>query len=110
MTDTFSFIPQIDPVATTTLRIRKAQFGDGYAQTVADGINAKVQSWPLSFQGNAATVQPIVDFFDAHIGVSFYWTPPLGVQGYYQCEAYSPAPHGGDNYSLTATLQQRFKP
>jgi phage-related protein len=42
MTDTFTYTPQIDPTGTTTLRVRKAQFGDGYMQTVADGINAKV--------------------------------------------------------------------
>lgn len=77
---------------------------------MADGINAKTQSWPLSFQGGAADIQPIVDFLDAHIGISFYWTPPLGVQGYYQCATYSPIPHGGDNYSLTLTLMQVFHP
>jgi phage-related protein len=110
MTDTFTWLPQIDPSSTATLRTRKAQFGDGYMQTVADGINAKVQSWPLTFQGGTATITPLMAFLDSHIGVSFYWTPALDVQGYYQCMAYSLIPHGGDNYTVTATFQQVFKP
>lgn len=110
MTDTFTWTPLTEPQGQTTLRERKAQFGDAYKQRVADGINAVVDAWPLSFIGKGSSVVPIRDFLRMHVGVSFYWTPPLGVQGYYSCVGYQLVPHGADVYTLTATLQQEFKP
>lgn len=110
MTDTFNWVPLIEPQGKTTLRVRKAQFGDGYMQQVGDGINNIVKSWPLTFRGRSATINPIAAFVEAHIGVSFFWTPPLGVQGYYSCEGHTLTPHGGDVYTLALTLDQVFKP
>lgn len=110
MTDTFTWQYDTEPTGTTTLRMRKAQFGDGYAQTVADGLNANVKSWPIPITGDSSVTGPIQSFLDAHVGVSFYWTPPLGVQGYYQCASYTLVPHGSDIYTITPTLQQVFHP
>lgn len=110
MTDTFNWPYTTEPTGTITLRERKAQFGDGYSQAVEDGLNAKVQAWPLVFDGDSADVAPVNAFLDAHVGVSFYWTPPLGTQGYYQCASYTLVPHGSDLYTLTAQFQQVFHP
>lgn len=110
MTDTFDYPYVIEPTGTTTLRVRMAQFGDGYSQVVADGLNTKVQNWPISLSGDSTFIDPIVAFLDAHVGVSFYWTPPLGVQGYYRCVTYTLVPHGSDLYTLTPTFQQVFLP
>lgn len=110
MTDTFTAVPLVEPKGTVTLRQRKAQFGDGYQQRVQDGINAVVKTWPLTFIGSAAVITPLCTFFETHVGVSFYWTPPLGVQGYYQVAAYDLVPHGNDVYTLSATFEQVFKP
>lgn len=111
MTDTFTWVPLVGTQGTTALRTRKAQFGDGYSQAVPDGINNASDSWPLSFIGDAATVQPIRDFLAAHKGASsFYWTPPLGAQGLYRCEGYQVQALGGGVYTLTATFQQVFAP
>lgn len=93
------------------LRVRKAQFGDGYAQRAADGINNKAQSWPLSFVGSANYITPIANFLDTQAGYqSFYWTPPLGAQGFYRCDTYSTRRLEGDNYELTCTFEQSFAP
>jgi phage-related protein len=110
MTDTFNWVPLVDPQGKTLLRVRKAQFGDGYAQTAADGLNNVVKTWPLTFRGHSAAINPITAFVESHVGVSFFWTPPLGVQGYYQCIEHNLVPHGGDVYTLTLTLNQVFKP
>ena len=110
MTDTFNWVPLIEPQGKTSLRTRRAQFGDGYAQKTQDGLNPAVQTWPLSFIGHGSAITPIRDFLKAHVGVSFFWTPPLDVQGYYSCSEFSMIPHGGDVYTLTATLVQEFKP
>jgi phage-related protein len=109
--ETFIWQPLLNPVGQTTYRVRKAQFGDGYSQTVGDGINNAVSSWPLSFRGRSAQITPVKAFLDAHAGfVSFYWTPPLGVQGLYRCESSTLQFMGVDMYTLTATFEQVFAP
>lgn len=111
MTTTFSWAADGKLSGTTTFAVLTAQFGDGYKQTAANGINNKSQSWPVKFTGNSAKIIPIRDFLDARAGFeSFFWTPPLGVQGYYKCASYVPRHLGGDAYELTATFEQSFQP
>jgi len=94
-----------------TLRIRSARFGDGYSQEVADGIHNKIQNWPMKFSGTKARVLQIQDFLDRHGGyISFYWTPPLGVQGLYKAKKYTPAVEAAGVYSISATFEQAFAP
>ena len=90
--------------------VRTAQFGDGYSQAVADGINSTADTWPLTFSGTGAYVGAIKSFLDSLQGYrSFYWTPPLRAQGLFRCVKRStPQPHGGDAYTLTATFQEVF--
>lgn len=110
-TPTFTWAPLVQPTGTATYRVLTAQFGDGYKQTAADGINNKVQSWPLTFSGTADEIAPIRNFLDAQQGYqAFLWTPPLGVQGYYKCAAHTLQPVEGDVYTLTATFEQSFQP
>jgi phage-related protein len=109
MADLFDYCPVPDPTGTVTLRVRKAQFGDGYVQSVADGIHNKVRQWPLTFRGTAAKMQAIASFIDAHAGAtSFLWTPPNDTQGYFTCESYTVQAQGADVYTLTATFQEVF--
>ncbi len=109
--ETFNWSPKIGPKSSTTFRRLTAQFGDGYRQAAADGINNKVESWPLQFVGAAAYVTPIRAFLDRHAGVrSFRWTPPMGIEGWYEASAYGVTAIGGGAYSLDATFQQVFRP
>jgi len=39
MTETFTWSPRVDPEGTSTFRVLRAQFGDGYAQEAGDGIH-----------------------------------------------------------------------
>jgi phage-related protein len=118
MTDTFNVQqPLVGPTGTGTFRLRTAQFGDGYMQVTPDGPNADVQSWPLTWLCTGSEGATLMAFFRAHIGVSFFWTPPLGVQGYYQVmPGYTIVPNGGDKttnedtYTVGATFQEMFKP
>lgn len=110
MTDTFTWTPALDPTGDVKLRVRTAQYGDGYSQSVVDGINAKVQTWSLTFNSLDARIALIAAFLDAHIGISFYWTPPAGVQGYYQCNGYQKTPHGSGTSSLMGQFIQVFRP
>jgi len=110
-TETFNWRAVGTPQGTVTLRRLVAQFGDGYRQAAADGINNKVQSWPLQFVGSRAEMAALIAFLDQHAGFrSFLWTPPLGEEGYYEVVQYSATPIGGPVYTVNATFQQVFKP
>ena len=109
--ETFSWKPDKSPAGTYSYRTRKAQFGDGYAQVVGDGINAEAQSWPLTFIGFKADMQAIRDFLRQHGGAkAFLWTPPAGALGLYRCASFGITPVGANLYSLSATFEQAFQP
>lgn len=110
MTDTFTFRAATAPVGTKKFRVRRAQFGDGYDQVIADGINNVTQEWPLTFAGLTKTeAQAIASFLDSHAGAtSFYWTPPLGSQGLYRASEYTVTPVSGDIYTIAVTFTQAF--
>lgn len=83
----FTWSPRVNPQQTVNFRVRKAQFGDGYAQVSGDGINTRSQDWELSFVGTEDYIRPIKQFFDRHAGTrAFQWTPPLEEVGLYRCE------------------------
>ncbi|MGY4892385.1 UNVERIFIED_CONTAM: phage tail protein [Xanthomonas axonopodis] len=110
MAEVFAWPVRTEASGNVTLAVRAAKFGDGYQQTSADGINPKTQIWNVSRVGKEELIAKIIAFLDAHAGRSFLWTPPLSVQGYYQCKSYNPVAHGAGNYTLTATFEQHFQP
>lgn len=83
-----------------------AQFGDGYAQRAADGINTKQEKWPLSFVGTLPKIEAIKAFLNEHAGYkTFLWTPPLGSEGAYVApQGYQQNRVGGGVYSITVTF------
>jgi phage-related protein len=108
-TQTFTWSPLVEPTGTTKFSTRVAQYGDGYSQAVADGINNRYDSWPLTFTGRSADIAPIKAFLDSLQGYqSLLWTPPLRSQGLFRCSEYALVPHGGDLYTLTATFSEVF--
>lgn len=112
MVDTFTpAVPvQEGPTGDTILRVKQTQFGDGYRQIIGDGMNTKIQRWPISFKGTVSELASIKIFFNSHIGISFYWTPPNGVQGRYVCLGYQEVPEAASNLTLSAVLEQVFFP
>lgn len=109
--ESFGWSPRVNPQGEIKFRVLAAQFGDGYVQTAADGINNRSESWPLEFVGASAQVSPIKAFLDRHAGhKAFLWTPPLGDPGYYRAAKYGLVAMGGDMYSLSVTFDQVFKP
>ncbi|WP_241001703.1 phage tail protein, partial [Pseudomonas viridiflava] len=49
-------------------RVRASQFGDGYKQQVGDGLNNKLDSYPVTFSGTQERVLSIMTFLDRHAG------------------------------------------
>lgn len=109
-TQTFTWVPAVSGLSgTATLKVRKAQFGDGYAQRAADGLNSRSSSFNLTFIGDAAKISAIRDFLDARAGAeAFYWTPLLRPRSLFTCETYSEPTKDGDLYTMTATFNQTF--
>lgn len=109
--EVFSWKPLAPAEADVKLRNRKAQFGDGYKQVSGDGLNAREQSWNLSFGGSESEIAEIVAFLDRMAGrKAFQWKPPLYPVGLWLCEEYTPKENPGLYFTLTATFVQAFKP
>lgn len=93
--------------ARVNFRVRKVQYGDGYSQRTPDGLNHRLETWPLTFEGGLSLIGPIKDFIDRHEGArSFNWTPPAGKPGVYVVENYSFVSIGSGLYSVSADFVQ----
>ena len=80
MADTFNPVPKPSPGSTfeREYRAQVAQYGDGYEQRVADGIQTRrlkgTLEWPVLGETERDT---LVAWFDAHPSwVSWLWTIP----------------------------------
>lgn len=91
-------------------KIREAEFGDGYSQRAADGINNKRVTFQLQWKAlNKTHADAIEAFLDARRGVqAFYYTVPDDVQRKYICKNFNrPQAHGKAD-SISATFVQVF--
>jgi phage-related protein len=107
---TFTFIPDQGVSPEYKARVNKAQFGDGYAQSVGEGINTVLQTWKLSFTLRRKTeVQAIIQFLADHYGaVKFTWTTPLGETLSFVCDQWSASGNHDLDWSVSATFEQRY--
>lgn len=106
---TFTYTPSYSVNLSTRPRVRSAQFGDGYTQRVADGINASPRIWSVTFNGDAARLDPIDTFLANEGGVtSFVWVPPTGVTGKWLCSEWSRNIAGYNDETLSATFTEVF--
>lgn len=109
--ETFTWPTQNGDAPEITYRVRTSQFGDGYKQEVGDGINNKVDSYPITHTSNKIQALEIMAFFDRHAGSkAFLWTTPLGQLGLFTCKNPVPTPVGGGVFKLTATFERAFHP
>ncbi|MCZ2897297.1 phage tail protein [Burkholderia thailandensis] len=110
MTDTFQWDATVEGFGgDTALRVRKAQFGDGYTQRAADGLNNRTSKYSLRFSDDAVTIAAIMAFLDACGGATaFYWTPPLRSRGRFVCETYTEPTKDGDVHTITAQFEETF--
>ncbi|KAF1016174.1 MAG: hypothetical protein GAK31_01663 [Stenotrophomonas maltophilia] len=109
MADTFTWVPTSTGGSTIKDSVKRAQFGDGYRQTAADGINPRARSYSLTFTGPKAQIDQIIAFLDAHVGRSFLWQSPRGLL-MFECTAQGEPFPTGLTHSLTATFEQAFQP
>jgi len=109
------FTPPVPPTVGTTLtmrpRVRVAQFGDGYSQRMADGLNAQPQIWTVSWSPvTQANADAIINFLAARGGVqAFRWTPPgQATQRAFVCHEWTVTPRGGLLVDISASFVEVF--
>lgn len=109
MVPVFKWNIERNVTADINYRVIETQFGDGYKQTMGDGINAKDEKYSIRVNARESVAKEIMEFFDERGGhKSFFWTPPLGKMGLYQCRDPKPAPQGGGLYTITGTFVRSY--
>lgn len=109
---TFTYTADNSAQVAVKPRVLMAQFGDGYKQRTADGINVRPREWRLTFNSRTdAEMSPILAFLEARNGVeSFDWTPPLGAAGKFICEEWNQTVVRYGINDLSATFREVFEP
>ncbi|NYA15764.1 phage tail protein [Serratia fonticola] len=107
---TFTWSPLVGATGDFTRRTRVAQFGDGYEQVTADGMNSEAQSWPLSFTDKWSDIKPIIDFLREHGEArAFQWRNPLGEIGLYRATKLKPTALGFGNWTVAVTFVTAYR-
>lgn len=107
-------LPNIQPTyssnKTTTPRFLRADFGDGYVQRAADGINTIIDQWNVMWTVDSTTGTTLTTFFEAREGYDdFTWTPPGETESKkFICTQWSKSFLGPDTVQISATFEQVF--
>lgn len=106
----FNFSPLAALNVNKAPRIKTAQFGDGYEQRIADGINTTPQKWDLTFRNTQAIINSIDAFFMSKNGITaFTWTPPEGAEIKVVCQSWSKNLIIKGVYEISTTFRQVFE-
>lgn len=110
--ETFQWCGALNNPGQIRFNTRTTQMGNGYVVAAPEGLNGKSQVWPVNVTGSYDKCKAVADFLDRHGGwKSFLFTPPKLEQGYYFAPGgYDWTPLGGDNWRITVTLVQTFRP
>ena len=93
-------------------RVLRNQFGDGYSQRIADGINTDAKTWDVAIQYRTTTEADAIEaFLDARGGVdSFDWTPPLSATAIKViCQTWDRDIAHGAAQAISAVFEQVFE-
>lgn len=110
---TFTPVPAPSPGTSiaTQARVKKAEFGDGYTQRTADGINNLNKTLELTWEFlTHPQADAIVAFFEAHGGYkSFYYKPHHAKSVMkWTCETWTDKIREDGFREITATLELSF--
>lgn len=105
----FTYQPLFGANKAIKPRVLSAQFGDGYEQRVADGINTQKQVWSLTFRDSNTVIDAIETFLIGKAGVtSFTWTPQGESEVRVLCREWSKSRDDADTYSLQCSFEQVY--
>ena len=108
-------LPDINPSLTSSKRVKARvlmnNFGDGYSQRSADGLNNTPAEWTLVWAGQVKSdIDTLEAFFEARGGwEEFDWTPEReSTSKKFICKEWSRSFQGSDNDTITAKLTQVY--
>ncbi len=105
----FTWPPAWNASLNVRPRVLSAQFGDGYEQRIADGINNMPRSWSLTFTNPLPISIEIDNFLNARKGYeAFDWTPPDGAAGRFVCKEWSYSHLAPNARTISATFIEVF--
>lgn len=107
----FTWTPSYEPKASYKPKLLGASFGDGYAQTIPDGINFKPVTYTLTWSNEYQDVaDAILAFLDERGGWQpFFWIEPTGrYLRLFKCTEYDQSQTGPGLFTVTATFVQAF--
>jgi phage-related protein len=109
---TFTYTPSFSADLEERPIVQRIQFGDGYEQRVAFGINTQPKNWSLQFNNRTDTERDnILTFLRARGAVeSFDWTDPNGYAGKWICSEWQTSQVSCNFNNITATFRQVFEP
>ena len=95
-----------------TPRVREVNFGDGYTQSAADGLNPIRRTYRAVFAARAnAEIDAIRTFLRARAGHEpFRFAPPGGAAAKWRCGDWSIERVSATHATLTATFVEDFTP
>ncbi len=108
--NTFNYKTDVGSGVELHQNVKEAKFGNGYSQTVPDGLNPTWEVWSFSMFGMREVLKPAYTFLKAHTGRSFLWETPLGDVIQVRATDIKMPSAGADAYTLTATFTQHFAP
>ncbi|MGC8423252.1 phage tail protein [Mixta calida] len=110
--ETFTWCPKVEATEELNIATIQSQFGDGYKQVASAGINAAVESWSLSCNGNKSDMLKLRSFLKSHVLASFWWTNPWGEKHLYRVKSDSINPKfvNGNFAEISFTFEQAFAP
>jgi len=108
---TFTYTPSFSADLEESPTVQRIQFGDGYEQRVAFGINTQSKKWSLQFNNRTDTERDnILSFLRARGAVeSFDWTDPNGYAGKWICSEWRTSQESYNFNNVTATFRQVFE-
>lgn len=102
--------PSINSDVSFKARVISNQFGDGYRQTAADGLNSVARTWMLSWDNlTIADANVLEAFLVSHVGQPFYYLMPR--EQYpraWDCTDWTRGYPAGAYDSFKATFNERF--
>jgi phage-related protein len=111
LTFPYSFGPTTSAQKSTEAKTLRAEFGDGYTQRVADGLNSVRDTYSVSWEDISRTDARLIDdFLRARGGFeAFLWTPPgATVSKKWICESWSVTNASTVLDSVSATFVEVF--
>lgn len=109
--ETFTWLVDVGSSVEPEFRLKTAQMGNGYEQTVGDGLNTVIERWNVNMFGDIVNIGPAYRFLVQHAGHrSFLWTTPLGDEIKVKATDVKMPSNGASTYTLSATFTQSFTP